>query len=63
MAVQQQFLPDRLMNSGAVINVLPDGHVDVARPGTIADPRHRLATLLRAKPFAELHGRSAPTEP
>ncbi len=38
VVVEQRFLPERLIASRAVINVLRSGHVDVARPGTIANP-------------------------
>lgn len=41
IAVEDRFLPERLINIGAVINVLRTGRVDVARPGTIANPRGR----------------------
>lgn len=39
VAVEQQFIPERLIAAKAIINVLSNGRVDVARPGTLANPR------------------------
>lgn len=47
VAVNQRFLPERLIASGAVINVMRTGYVDVARPGTIANPRGGLQRSTR----------------
>lgn len=41
VSVEQMYLPERLIRLKAVINVLRTGHVDVARPGTIAFPLGR----------------------